>query len=559
MSAPLLCGLSIVFLYLGYRFYGSFLERRIVEPSDTATPAHDVNDGVDFVPCRPAMLFGHHFASIAGAGPIIGPVLAVVQFGWMAVAGWIVVGCVFMGAVHDYLSLMMSVRNRGASVAEVAERTMGTRASLIFSAFLWAALVLIIAVFGISGARTLIAAPQMVIPSFSLILIAMLFGWVSRRFGVNLAVATLFAVGANFIAIYIGYLHPISLPASLSEQTALMVWFGILIAYGALASVLPVWLLLQPRDYICVYKLYIGLALGIGGIMVGGRTISAPAYTQFSAGGDALFPMLFVIVACGAISGFHSLVAGGTTSKQLNRERDGKRIGYGAMIVEGVLAIVALISVSAGLAWQGTALPGQPVLQDVVRDKGWMVAFGQGYGTLVASLPIITATAATLFGMIMLKTFILTTLDTATRLARFIIRESIGEYVPQVGGRVGATLVTVGPALWLGYSNKWQVIWPVFGAANQLIAALALLVISAYLVGIRKPAGYTLVPAMVMTCITVSALAYQAYGFFFGPSGVQWTLAIACVVLLVLAGVVIFEAAGAYRRLRVSAAEGAVA
>ncbi|KPL17860.1 MAG: carbon starvation protein CstA [candidate division Zixibacteria bacterium SM23_81] len=551
MNALSISALAVLALYLGYRFYGGWIERRIVEPNDdNPTPAFSCSDGVDFCPAEKPLLFGHHFSSIAGAGPIIGPLVAVAYFGWLATILWIVMGSIFLGAVHDYLALMISVRRRGASIAEIARRTMGRGAKAVFSIFLWLALVLIITVFGVVGAQTLVQKPEIVFPTLMIIPIAMLFGAMTYRLRFPVVLGSFLAVMALFVCIWLGYHWPIALLGPVLGLEPTMFWFAILMIYCLVASVLPVWFLLQPRDYLSTYTLFIGLVLGYLGLIWARPAISAPAFSGLTSDQGPLWPMLFVIVACGAISGFHSLVASGTSSKQLAKESQGKIIGYGSMITEAVLAVLALMVVAAGLFWK--APPGLEEFGFQANfAKGWIVAFGTGYGRVVGQLPVISVTVAILFGMIMLKTFVLTTLDTATRLGRFIVTESLGTSVPIFRRRLIAAMVTILPAFYLGWTNSWKTIWPVFGAANQLIAALALVVISAYLVGVAKPNKLTVLPAAFMSATTVAALIWLAFnstsGFFFTG---KTTLGATAVVLVALAGYMVVEGVRAFRGLK---------
>jgi carbon starvation protein len=540
-SVLIIIGTCLVFYFVGYKFYANTIDRNVIAPNDSnPTPSQSMKDKLDFYPAKKYILFGHHFASIAGAGPIIGPIVAIGYYGWLATLGWIAIGNLFFGAVHDYMTLMTSVRNRGESIAKITERTMGLKAKAVFSLFLWAAMILIVAVFGVVGALTLVKAPQMVIPTFALILIAIIFGWAVYQRGFSLFWGTIFAVGANLIFIIIGYYNPIPLPEEgilgLSPE---MFWFIVLMLYAAMASILPVQVLLQPRDYIATFKLYAVLILGVLGILFIHPSLKAPVFTSPMTEGGPIWPMLFVIVACGAISGFHSLVAGGTTSKQLSKESDGKAIGYGAMLLEGLLAVTTLIVVGGGLYWilpQG--MDAARFSFHEVSQKGWIVTFGTGFGNIVGDMfPFIGFSIASMIAMIALKTFILTTLDTATRITRFIVQESIGNKFPLFTNRYIALLCTVIPAFYLGYSNSWKKIWPVFGATNQLVAALALFVISSYLIGIKKPTKYTVIPACFMIVTTTAALLWQALnpgGFFFGPNPNVF-LGVSSLLLVILA------------------------
>lgn len=548
MNSLILAASVLLFLLLGYHLYGRLIDRKVVNPDPTAkTPASAQYDGVDFSPARKAMLFGHHFSSIAGAGPIVGPVIAVFHFGWLAALGWIALGSVFIGGVHDYLTLMVSVRHRGASIADIARDTMGQRAKAIFSAFLWLALVLVITVFAVFGAETMVEKPEIALPVIAVTLIAILVGWLVYRKGLSTLAGTVIGLVLLFFCIYLGSKLPISIPPGLRVELPrlglswtlaldpLMSWVTILIIYALIASVLPVWLLLQPRDYISSYILFIGLGLGFIGLIFSRPVISAPLVTSPMTAQGPIWPMLFVVVACGAISGFHSLVSSGTTSKQLANEVQGRLIGYGGMLTEGALALLALLAVGAGLRWSEFSSIMGP------GGGGNLIAFGSGYGNIVKAIPGISLAFGILFAILMVNTFILTTLDTATRLARFIVAESAGARWGWLRNRWLATVVTILPALYLSYTGQWKAIWPVFGAANQLIAALALVVITTYLVGVRKPTRFTLIPAIFMLLTTISALAWQAYRFFSAEEP-KLLLGFIASVLIILALFVTYEA-----------------
>lgn len=552
MNSLFLSAIVIAWLVIAYRWYGGIIDRRIVHPNDSRqTPSCSSFDGVDYCPGRRSVLFGHHFSSIAGAGPIIGPIAALAAFGWGASILWIALGVVFFGAVHDYLSLMISVRHGGKSLPDIARDVVGARARLLFMLFVWFALILIIAVFAVVASRTLMSTPEVVIPTFAIIPIAALFGWASYRTRLPVAVGTIVSLALLGFSIVVGYRFPVSLP--LSQEAAFTAWFAVLIVYGFVASVLPVWALLQPRDYISTWVLVLGMVLGFTGLAITRPPISAPFFTGWrSATQGPLWPMLFILIACGAISGFHSLVAGGTTSKQLHRESDGKIIGFGAMLTEGAVATLAIMCGAAGLAWAGSGEPPGS-FQEVLAAGGPIKAFGAGYGALTA--PILTTAIGTLVGITMLKTFVLTTLDTTVRITRFITAELFGSRIPAVRNRAVASAVGVIGAYLLGSSGRWSVLWPVFAAANQLVAALALIILTAYLIGVRKPSGFTLCPAIFMLATTMAALVWKGLGFFIpAPDGsVNMTLGVACVVLLVLAALV---AAEVPRSLRVARARG---
>lgn len=521
MSSLAIILFSFAFLFLvGYKLYARLIQRAVVRPDAAAqTPASARQDGVDYQPTRPSVLFGHQFASIAGAGPIIGPILAVVHFGWAASLGWILLGNVFIGAVHDYLTLMVSVRHGGASMAEVARTVMNRRAMLVFSIFLYMTLVLVVAVFGVVGAKTLVRSPQMVLPTFGIIPVAMVIGVCLYRWKWPLALVTLAGLAVTVGLILLGQRYPLALTSPVLGLSPLHFWYVVLMIYAAVASILPVPLLLQPRDYLSSYFLYAALALGIGAVIFVRPEMQAPRITGLvSEGQGPIWPMLFVIIACGAVSGFHSLVSGGTTSKQLANEKDGLVIGYGAMLTEGLLAVLTLILVGAGLYWvapagMSTADAERLVFPVVYKSGGPIVAFGNGFGNLVSQFLPIPFALASLLAMITLKTFVLTTLDTATRITRFIVQEGFGHHVPMLRRPMVALALVIIPATILGLTNAWSAIWPVFGATNQLIAALALFVISDYLITIKRPVGFTLYPAYFMLTTTIAALIYLGWGF----------------------------------------------
>ncbi len=537
MNSAVVGIIAFIALFLGYKYYGSFIEERIVRPDDDIpTPAHELYDGQDYSPAKKPLLFGHHFSSIAGAAPIIGPVVAVYNFGWGLGALWIVIGSIFMGAVHDYLSLMISVRNEGKSMAEVAGRVMGERSKKMFGVFMWIVLVLIITVFGWVAAKTLATKPEIVIPTFSLIPIAMLFGFIVYRLNVPISIGTVGAIALLFGSIYLGYKVPIILP--FSTDTAMTVWFGGLMAYALVASVMPVWLLLQPRDYLSTFVLFIGVGVGILGLLITHPTINAPVFTGVMSSQGPVWPTLMVMIACGAISGFHSIVSSGTTAKQLDKESHGKVVGYGGMIMEAVLAFLALLAVSAGLFWDPPAGMEQFAFRTLFESKGWIVAFGTGYGRFVE--PFVGITLGTLFAMTMLKTFIMTSLDTSTRLARFIFVETFGEKSELFKNRWFAGIISIIPAFLLGVTGSWQGIWTLFGASNQLIASLALIVVSTYLVGIKRPSKYTLIPAGIMLVTTIVSLLYKIYNDLFVNS--HYLIAALAIFLLVMAFVIVREA-----------------
>jgi carbon starvation protein len=390
------------------------------------------------------------------------------------------------------------------------------------------------------ASRTLVSQPEIVIPTLGLVFIAMIFGWLIYKKGINIPAATVISIIILFALIFIGKLYPVEFPAQFLGMSAQNFWFFVLIVYSLFASSLPVWILLQPRDYISTWILFIGLATGYIGLIVAHPSINAPAFVSFKSKGGPLWPMLFVIIACGAISGFHSIVAGGTTAKQLPDETAGKLIGFGGMITEAVLAGLVIFIAAAALIWDPSGAENPLGYQYLMIQVGDPIkTFATGYGKLTSSLPGITLVIGSFFAMVMLNAFVLTTLDTATRLGRFIFSELTGKKIPLFNNRwVASAFILVFAAL-LGATEGYKTLWPVFGASNQLVAALALVVVSSYLVGIKRPTKFTLYPAYFMLCTTLAALIYQGYNFFKAES---YLLGVVSVTLIILALVIVYDA-----------------
>ncbi|UCE67277.1 MAG: carbon starvation protein A [Candidatus Zixiibacteriota bacterium] len=550
MNSLVLGAFALLALYLGYKFYGGYIERKLIRPDDNyPTPAFTRNDGVDYSPARTPMLFGHHFSSIAGAGPIIGPLIGVTFFAWLVSSIWIIIGSIFIGAVHDYASLMLSVRNKGKSIAEIAGLSLGARARNIFSIFLWIALVLVVAAFGDATAQTLVKKPEIVIPTFGLVFLAIFFGNLVYKMKVPLLIGTLFSLAFLAFLVYLGEMFPIPVPETILGMSDLRFWFWILMIYALLASVIPVWVLLQPRDYISSWLLYLGLGIGFLGLIVAAPKIQAPALVTFNSPAQGpIWPMLFVLIACGAVSGFHCLVSGGTTSKQLARESLGKRIGYGSMILEAVLAIMVVMIASSALNWDPSAAKSEFGLQYLMKSTaaggggGPIVAFATGFGKIVGNLPGVSLVVGIYFGMLMLNAFVITTLDTATRLGRFILAEVGGSRIGILNRRWIASIITVAAAGLIASTGGIKTIWPVFGATNQLVAALALVVVSAYLIGVKKPGIFTVVPAIIMLVTTIAALCFKMIEFFGKGGSGNYVLGLISIVLIILSIYVALEA-----------------
>jgi carbon starvation protein len=539
----LLGGIGFLFV-IGYGIYARYLEKNVVKPDpNTRTPAYEKYDGLDYIPARTPLLWGHHFSNIAGAGPIIGPLVAVAAFGWAPTLLWILLGTVFLGAVHDYLVLSTSMRHGSVSIASVAQKTLGGRAKMILSAFLLLSLILIVAVFAATSAKTVVDEPKLVIPTFAIIPLALFVGYGVYKLKMKLFLVSVLATALMILLIYLGFIFPVMLPEQFLGISPTAFWVLMFFFYGLSASILPVGYLDQPRDYISTVILFLGMGLGLVALGVAHPPMQAPAFVSFSSAKEGpLWPMLFVLVACGAISGFHSLVSGGTTAKQLRNEKYQKPIGYGAMLAEGVVALMATLLVAAGLYWR--AAPGTEAYSyDLVNllKKGWIVAFGTAYGRVAnQAFSFIPFAVGSVFAMLMLNAFVLTTLDTAVRLGRYIVQESAGERWHLFKNRTLTTFLVIIPAAVLAFTNSWEKIWPIFGAANQLIAALALIVVTTYLFFSKAPTKFTLIPAIFIALTTIGALLFKMREYLFGEKK-QYILGVTASILVALAVLVVIE------------------
>jgi len=520
MSALLVALISFLFFLGGYFFYAKFIEKIISVNPHEATPAYKKYDGVDFIPAENwLILFGHHFSSIAGAAPIVGPIIALSLWGWMPTLAWVILGSIFIGAIHDFSSLMISVKNEGRSIADITGDIISLRAKYIFSLFVFFALILVVAVFSYLCAQTFITDGRIVFPSLGLIPVAMFVGFLIYRMRFNQVISTI--VGLFLLGILIYLSTQVSLTF---KKHFLNLWMVILLLYAFFASILPVNILLQPRDYLSAYLLFFGIIAGFLGIVISHPWINAPFFVKFTPKEfTPLWPLLFVTVACGAVSGFHSLVASGTTSKQLSNQRYAKRIGYGAMIFEAILATLALLCVSSGLR-------SFPQFLEIMKKSGPIVAFSKGFGNL--TFPFLKEFGSVI-GVIILNAFILTTLDTATRITRYIFQE-----ITRIRNRWFSTFVVIGLAGFLAWGGRWRMIWPTFGASNQLVAALALFVITLWLISKSKSYLPFLISGIFMLATTVGALFIQLVKYFRSKEMLLFTISL---ILLGLAGYLLFE------------------
>jgi carbon starvation protein len=508
MSLTLLAVLVVVILVLGYTLYGQLVARQYALDDSVKTPAVTVNDGVDFVPTKRFFLLGQHFSAIAAAGPIAGPILACQLFGWGPSILWIALGVVFIGAVHDFSALVASVRHKARSVAEIVKENLGRRAWLAILAFIWIALVYLVIAFAditaatfvgkteelAGGAGTFNKGGAVAFASITYLSLSIVMGLVQRRWDPPLWLMTVIFVPATLGAVWLGtQLSTIFV----LEQTS---WGVAIMVYCFVASLLPVWLLLQPRGYLGGFVLYMALAIGLVGIFFGGFEVKQPMVTQAPAFGlsGSMLPFLFVTIACGACSGFHGLVCSGTTSKQIAKESDCKPVGYGAMLLEGFVAVIALatIMIVAPEASKGVA-PGRIYGDGIARFLTVMI--GEDAFVFAAT-----------FGAMAFSTFVFDTLDVATRLGRLILQELAGAHSRTAA--IVATAVTAAvPAVVLVAAGPggYRTFWTLFGTSNQLLAALTLLAITVWLKRSGKRAWFTFAPMVFLMTITLWSLAGQ--------------------------------------------------
>lgn len=540
MTLTLLAVGFLLLLAAGYRLYGGWVARQFKLDDARETPARQVNDSIDFVPTKPFYLFGQHFSAIAAAGPIAGPILACQAFGWLPCLLWIGLGVVLIGAVHDFASLAASVRHGATSIAEIAREHLGTGAGRAMMAFIWIALLYVIVAFADITAGTFVGGSEelkatlvnfnpggaVAVASVMYLLLSVLLGLVQRYLKPPLWLVTLIFVPAAFALSWVGTMASNLLV--FDHKT----WGVLIIIYCGVASIVPVWALLQPRGYLGGFILYSALALGIIGVFFGGYEIQQPAFKSFDIGGmtGTLFPFLFVTIACGACSGFHGLVCSGTTSKQVDRESHIRPVGYGAMLAEGFVALIALVTVMI-------------VAQDALRGKAPGTIYGNGIGqflTLIVGREHLAF--AVTFGAMAFSTFVFDTLDVSMRLGRYIVQELFG-WKGKFGALCG-TLLTMGlPFYFILFAppNSWSKFWTLFGASNQLLACLTLLTITVWLYQARQRIAFTLLPMIFVLVITLWALVALVIGNLKATSSkpglfdIELMNAVAAAALVVLA------------------------
>jgi len=565
MDTLLLLVVPFVGFIVAYRTYGRFLARKIFKLDDAApVPSKVMNDGIDYVPTRKGIIFGHHFTSIAGTGPIVGPAIGII-WGWVPAIIWVVVGSIFMGAVHDLGALVVSLRNQGKSLSEVAAKYISPRVRTIFFGIVFLELWIVIAVFGMVIASLFALYPRAVFPIWMEVPIAVGLGVIVYKRGGNVALFTVLAVATMYLTVVAGHVMPDAWAAALKTIPG-WVWIVVLFVYAYVASTLPVTMLLQPRDYINAWQLFIVMALLVVGAVASSTTgrlhIVAPAFDPHPKGAPPIWPFLCVTIACGAISGFHSLVSGGTTSKQISKEGDALPVGYGSMLMEGALAVLVIVAVAAGIGMLPTGATGNGADLWQAHYESWGVAAGLkakldavviGSANMTATIGVPKGLGLVILG-VFIASFAGTTLDTATRIQRYAIGELATSFrVPALPNRYVATAVAVISAGVLAFSASPNgigtgalTLWPLFGAVNQLLAALALLAITLYL---KRKGGLkylvTAIPFLFMVVMTLWAVIHNQIDF---TRGGKWLLASINATALLLALWMIVEAARAFVR-----------
>jgi len=507
----------LVLIALAYRWYGSWIARLMGLDAAAVTPAHELNDGVDYVPTKPFYLFGQHFAAIAAAGPIAGPIIACQEFGWLPCLLWIGLGVVLIGAVHDFMALAASVRHGARSIADITREHLGPRAGMAMMAFIWLALVYVIVAFAditsssfVTGTEELAASAAAFHPggavaaaSIFYLAIAVIMGLLQRYFNPPLWLLTAIFVPGTLFVVWLG--TKVSTYFILDAK-----WWAVLIlAYCCVASMVPVWSLLQPRGYLGGFVLYFALALGVIGIFFGGYEIQQDAFKGFDSGKATglLFPFLFVTIACGACSGFHGLVCSGTTSKQIDKETHIRAVGYGGMLAEAFVALIAIVTVMIVAQKDLTGLkPG--------------TIYGNGIGSfLTLIIGEKYRNFAITFGAMAFTTFVFDTVDVSTRLGRYIVQELFG-WTSRLGALAGTLMTIALPLYFVAFAppGSWVRFWTLFGASNQLLAALTLLAITVWLYQRRQTIAFTLLPMLFVLVTTLYALVRLTISNFSGAT-----------------------------------------
>ncbi len=544
MSSIVLALIGIAMILAGYLMYSHYLANKVyaLQP-DAIMPAHALEDGVDYVPTNKYVLWGHHFTSVAGAAPIVGPAIAVI-WGWLPAFLWVTIGTVFFAGAHDMGALWASTRNKGRSMGALSQRYIGQRGSNLFLVVIFLLLLMVNAAFAVVISGLLVSTPTAVIPTWGAIVVALIIGQALYRGWASLPVVSIIGVVALYAMILWGNAMPLSLPDSMLGLPANSVWIILLFLYAGVASVLPVWMLLQPRDYINGLQLFLALGLLYVSVLIASPTIVAPAFnSNVPDGTPGIVPLLFVTIACGAISGFHGMVSSGTSSKQLDKETDARFVGYFGAVGEGLLALGAIIATTAGFAtlqaWEETYSEfGAGSVGAFVQGGGVIVE--QGLGLSQSLSATILATTAILFAA--------TTMDTGVRLQRFVVQE-IGEIMGFTIGKGVSTVIALVVALGLTFGagvdgSGGMLIWPLFGTTNQLMAGLTLSIVAIMVMRRGRNPIALMIPLVFLLVMTVYALFAQLGTFW---TDQNWLLLGLDLVILVAAVWVIVEAVGAMR------------
>lgn len=548
MNAAIVSIAGLCIYFIGYRFYARYLAEKIYKLDPNApVPSHTMMDGVDYVPTNKYVLFGHHFASIAGAAPIVGPALAVI-WGWVPAFLWVVLGSVLMGCVHDFSALVISVRNKARSIGEISRDLIGQKAMTAYMVIMFFVLILVLAVFLLIIAGLLIEYPEVVFPVFSLMVIAIGIGVLIYRTNIGLGPASMVGIILMVFAIWWGADHPYPMPKTTILGSAKSTWIFLLAVYSLIASVLPVWLLLQPRDYLESFKLYAGLGLLYVGIIITGPTIVAPALRLDVTGAPPIWPFLFITIACGALSGFHSIVSSGTSSKQLNNEKDAAFVGYGGMIGESSLGLVAVIACCAGFKSSNAWFQHYASWSSAAGLGAKLTAFVDGAAYFINSLGIPVHIGKTFIALIIIA-FAMTTLDSACRLGRYIVAEFGGQHnIPVLKNRfIGSTIMAVlAYILAMGsYGGKpaGLLLWPLFGTTNQLLASLVFATVTIYLLKRKSRTWFASIPLGLVAITTIYAMMWNIRSYI---QDSNWLLTIIGSIILIAGFVLIFLACGSY-------------
>lgn len=600
----LLIAVGALVLYLiAYNTYGKWLARKIFKlDPEAAVPSIALNDDKDYVPTKKSIIFGHHFTSIAGTGPIVGPAVAVI-WGWVPALLWVLFGSILIGAVHDFGSLVVSMRNRGQTVGDIAGRVLTKRTRLLFLLILFMALTIVLAIFGLVIAAVFKQYPASIFPCLVQIPLAVFIGVYLHRKGMNILIPSLFSLALMYVTVYFG---DVGFLKAFNESLAgwsVMTWVVVLLVYSYIASVLPVWALLQPRDYINSLQLLSALALVVIGLLVAGMIggapvaaeaerpaleIVAPAFRAAPEGAPMIFPFLFITIACGAISGFHCLVSSGTSSKQIKCETDAQFVGYGSMLTEGFLAVLVILACVAGLGLGITGASGASIVGEAAyldRYQNWgganslaakVGAFVEGSANFLKALGLNPGFAIALMG-VFVASFAATTLDTACRLQRYVIQELASTFLPRNESGEKASGLSVNPFSWLtnkhgatifavllatfiasmpGAPGKAAgtgglILWPLFGATNQLLAGLAFLVITFWMWRRSLPVWFIALPMMFMLILPGLAMGLNIFvgeGSFLAKE--NWLLVGIGVATLLLQIWMIVEAALAWPKAK---------